>query len=216
MSTIHHEHYPTLTDRERHLLYTKIQYRHKLSCMLKRLLHKEMRLQGERMVAKRVRALLYERSLETRGEKFYSRPAPWRCVIKVNDIAYLLRICDRYAQEKLRELKQDLGKQYVTVNEFCKAYLFDEEYVQRLLNDGDARELNDPKWQKKIDAINRHWEEQLRMAKEEMQKEKERNAQNNKAANENKEAPTKKDGKKKKSIKRIYHRKSFDGLDEYY
>jgi hypothetical protein len=25
MSTIHHEHYPTLTDRERHLLYKKIQ-----------------------------------------------------------------------------------------------------------------------------------------------------------------------------------------------
>jgi hypothetical protein len=214
MSAIIHEHYPTLTDRERQLLYNKIQYRHKLSCMLKRLLHKEQRQHGKRMVAKRVRALLYKRSLDPRGEPMYSRPAPWRCVIKVNDIRYLLRICDRYAQEKLRELKQELGKKHVTVKEFCKAYMFDEEYVQRLLNDGDAREMNDPKWQRKIDAINRHWEEELRKVKEAMAKEKEGEAQNKKVADGKKEAPPKKDDKKIKSTK-PKHRKSFDGLDEY-
>jgi hypothetical protein len=212
MSAIVHERYPTLTDRERQLLYNKIQYRHKLSCMLKRLLHKEKRLHGKGMVAKRVRALLYKRSLDPRGEPMYSRPAPWRCVIKVNDIRYLLRISDRYAQEKLRELKLELGNRYVTVKEFCKAYLFDEEYVQRLLNDGDAREMNDPKWQKKIDAINRHWEEELRKVKEAMAKEKEGEAQNKKEANE--EAPPKKEDKKKKIIE-VKKRKSFDGLDEY-
>ena len=32
--------------------------------------------------------------------------------------------------------------------------MFDEEYVQRLLNDGDAREQNAPKWQKKISQQN--------------------------------------------------------------
>jgi hypothetical protein len=214
MSAIHHEHYPTLTDRERHLLYNKIQDRHKLSCMLQRILHKEQRQHGKRMVAKRVRALLYKRSLDPRGEPMYSRPAPWRCVIKVNDIRYLLRISDRYAQEKLKELKQELGKKHVTVQEFCKAYLFDEEYIQRLLNDGDAREMNDPKWQKKIDAINRHWEEELRKVKEAMAKEKEDEAQNKKEANEEKEAPPKKDDKNIKSTK-PKHRKSFDGLDLY-
>ena len=192
MSANLHERYPTLTNRERHVLYNKIQYRHKLSCMLNRILHKEKRLHGERMVAKRVRALLYKRSLDPRGERMYSRPAPWRCVIKADDIAYLLRICDRYAQEKLRELKQELGKKYVTVNEFCKAYLFDEEYVQRLLNDGDAREMNDPKWQKKIDAINRYWEEELRKVKEAKKKEEEGEAPKKKVANEKKEAPPKK------------------------
>src|SRR5687768_6024098 len=118
MSAIIHERYPTLTDRERQLLYNNIQYRHKLSCMLQRILHKGKRLHGKRMVAKRVRALLYKRSLDPRGEPMYSRRAPWRCVIKVNDVAYLLRICDRYAQEKLKELKQGLGKRYVTVKEF--------------------------------------------------------------------------------------------------
>jgi hypothetical protein len=76
MSANLHEHYPTLPDEERHLLYSKILYRHKLSCMLKRLLHKEKRLHGKKMVAKRIRALLYKRSLDPRGEPMYSRPAP--------------------------------------------------------------------------------------------------------------------------------------------
>ncbi|THU40366.1 hypothetical protein FAM09_10895 [Niastella caeni] len=213
MSTNHHEVYPTLTDRERKLLYNKIQYRHKLSCMLRRFLHKETRSHGKRMVAKRVRALLYKRSLDPRGEPMCKRPAPWRCVIKVNDIAYLMRICERYAQEKLKDLKRKLGKRYVTVKEFCDAYMFDEEYVQRLLNDGDAREMNDPKWQKKIDAINRYWEEEMRKVKEAMKKEQEEEAQKKNGADEKKEAPQKKDDKKKKSIK-PNKRKSFDGLDE--
>jgi hypothetical protein len=208
------ERYPTLTDGERHLLYNNIQYRHKLSCMLKRLLHKEKRLHGKKMVAKRIRALLYKRSLDPRGEPMYSRPAPWRCVIKVNDIRYLLRISDRYAQEKLRELKLKLGKTHVTVKEFCKAYLFDEEYIQRLLNDGDAREMNTPKWQMKIDAINRHYEEEMRKVKEAMEKEQEEEAQMKNAVDEKKEAPPKKEDKKIKS-KKPKNRKSFDGLDEY-
>lgn len=214
MSAILHKRLPTLTDRERQLLYNQIQYRHKLSCMLKRLLHKQTRLHGKRMVAKRIRALLYKRSLDPRGEPMYSRPAPWRCVIKVNDIRYLLRISDRYAQEKLRELKLELGKTHVTVKEFCKAYLFDEEYIQRLLNDGDAREMNTPKWQKKIDAINRHYEEEMRKVKEAMEKEKEEEAQTKNTADEKKEAPPKKEDKKIKS-KKLKNRKSFDGLDEY-
>jgi hypothetical protein len=181
--------------------------------MRRRILHKEKRLHGKRMVAKRVRALLYKRSLDPRGEPMYSRPAPWRCVIKVNDIAYLLRICDRYAQEKLRELKVDLGKKYVTVKEFCEAYLFDEEYVQRLLNDGDAREYNDPKWQRKIDAINQHWEEELRKIKEAQKKEKEGEAPKKNVFNEKKEALPKNDDNKIKKIKLNRPNKSFDGLD---
>jgi len=214
MSKYHHERYPTLTDGERHLLYNNIQYRHKLSCMLKRLLHKEKQLHGRKMVAKRVRALLYRRSLDPRGDPMYSRPAPWRCVIKADDIATLLRICDRYAQQKLRALKLELKKDHVTVKEFCEAYLFDEEYVQRLLNDGDAREYNSPKWQKEIDAINRHWEEELRKVKEAMKKEKDEEAQKKKVSTEKKEAPPIKDEKKTKSKKPKF-RKSFDGLDEY-
>lgn len=214
MSANLHERYPTLTDGERHLLYNKIQYRHKLSCMLQRILHKETRLHGKKMVAKRIRALLYKRSLDPRGEPMCSRPAPWRCIIKVNDIAYLLRICERYAQEKLRALKEELKKKYVTVKEFCEAYMLDEEYVQRLLNDGDAREMNDPKWQRKIDAINRYWEEELRKVKEDMKKEKAGEAQQKKAAPEKKETPPKNDDKKIKGRKRKYRNKSFDGDDE--
>jgi hypothetical protein len=209
------ERYPTLTDGERHLLYNNIQYRHKLSCMLKRLLHKEKRLHGKKMVAKRIRALLYKRSLDPRGEPMCSRPAPWRCIIKANDIAYLMRICDRYAQEKLKDLKDELKKKYVTVKEFCDAYLFDEEYVQRLLNDGDAREYNSPKWQKEIDAINRHWEAELRKVKEAIKKEKEEEAPKKKAVDEKKETLPKKEDKKIKN-KKPKTRKSFDGLDEEY
>jgi hypothetical protein len=214
MPDIKHKHYPTLTDQERHLLVNKILHRHKLTCFIKRLQHKETRLHGKRMVAKRIRALLYKRSLDPRGEPMASRLGPWRCVIKANDIAYLLRICDRYAQEKLRELKLDLGKDYVTVKEFCTAYLFDEEYVQRLLNDGDAREMNDPKWQRKIDAINREYEEKLRKIKEDMKKEKDGEAQEKKVFDVKKETPPKNEDKKPK-FQKPKRRKSFDGLDEY-
>src|SRR5581483_7876787 len=140
--------------RERHVLYANIQHRHKMACMLGRIRHQEKRCHGKAMVAKRIRALLYQRSLDPRGEPHYKRFGPWRCVIKANDIAYLLRINERYAQKKLRQLKLELGKDHVTVKEFCKAYKFEEDYVQRLLNDGEAREQNSPKWQKKIDAIN--------------------------------------------------------------
>lgn len=214
MSEIIHEHYPTLTDEERQLLYNKIQHCHKLSCIRRRLLHKEYRLHGTKMVSKRIRALLYKRSLDKRGEPMYSRPAPWRCVIKVNDIRYLLGFSERYAQEKLRELKNKLGKKYVTVKEFCIAYFLEEEYVQRLLNDGDAREQNDPKWQNKIDAIHRHYEEEIRKIKEGIKKEKEEQAQQTKPIAEKKEAPPKKKDKKKKGRKPKNRNKSFDGLDE--
>lgn len=213
MSKIIHEHYPTLTDWERLLLYNKIQHRHKLSCMHRRLLYKEKRLHGKKMVTKRIQALLYKRSLDPRGEPMYSRPAPWRCVIKANDIAYILRICDRYAQQKLKYMKKKLKKKYVTVKEFCEAYLFEEEYIQRLLNDGDAREHNDPKWQKKLDAIHRHYEEEIRKVKEAMKKEKEGEAPKKKEVGEKKETSSKREGKKKKN-KKSPPRKSFDGLDE--
>ena len=213
MSAIVHKRYPTLTNEERRSLYNQIQNRQKLSFMLNRLVHKEQQQLGRRMVAKRIRALLYERSLDPLGERFYKRPAPWKCVIKAPDIAYLLRINIRYAQEKLKELKDELGKKYVTVNEFCVAYNFDEEYVQRLLNDGEAREYNSPKWQRQIDAINRRHEEEIRKVKEAMAKEKEAEAKKNIVAPDKKEAPPKEDDKKKKSPGPKKRPKSFDEKD---
>jgi hypothetical protein len=199
MSKIRHKYYPTLTDGERKLLYCKIQQRHKSHCVLRRLLHKETMLHGRIIIRKNI--LRYRRSLDPRGEPFASRRAPWKCVIKTNDIAYLLGICNKYAQEKHKLLKDELGKQYVTVKEFCVSVKMDEEYVQRLLNDGEARELNSSKWQKEIDEINRRHEEEIRRIKEAARKEKEEEAKKNKDFNEKKEMPAAKDDKKKKNAK---------------
>lgn len=163
-------HYPTLTPAQRQQLYKQIQNSRKSAFMLRRLLHKETRLMGKRMVANRIRALLYKRSLDPRGEPMYKRMAPWRCVIRPNDIAYLLRLSKRYSQDKFKALKKEYGKDWITVKEFCIAYKMDEEYVQRLLNDGDAREYNSPKWQRKIDALNKRYEADLKKIKEDMAK----------------------------------------------
>lgn len=207
MFKIRHEYYPTLTDRERKLLYCKLQQRHKSHCVLRRLLHKETRLHGRMIIRKNI--LRYRRSRDPRGEPFASRQAPWKCVIKTNDIAYLLGICERYAQEKHKMLKDELGKQYVTVKEFCESVKMDEEYVQRLLNDGEARELNSSKWQKRIDEINRRHEEEIRQIKEaarkekeeEEKKKKEEDSKKNKSSNVKIEKPAAKDDKNKKVTK---------------
>jgi hypothetical protein len=212
MSKIRHEYYPTLTDGERKLLYCKIQQRHKSHCVLRRLLHKETMLHGRIIIRKNI--LRYRRSLDPRGEPFASRRAPWKCVIKTNDIAYLLGICYKYAQQKHKLLKDELGKKYVTVKEFCVSVKMDEEYVQLLLNDGDAREYNGSKWQKKIDEINRRHEEEIRRIKEVAKKEKEEDAKRKQVFNEKKETPAANDDKNKKVTKPKKRHKSFDGLDE--
>lgn len=190
------KYYPVLTDRERKLLYCKLQQHHKSHCVLRRLLHKETRLHGRLIIRKNI--LRYRKTLDPRGEPFYSRPAPWKCVIKTNDIMYLLGICERYAQEKHKMLKDELGKQYVTVREFCKSVKMDEEYVQALLNDGEAREINSGKFRKMIDEINRRHEEEIRKIKEAARKEKEEEEKQKKATSIKAEKSAQKDDKNTK------------------
>lgn len=194
MSKIIHEYYPTLTDRERKLLYCKIRQRQKSGFMIRRLLHKETRLLGRVRVRERIR--LYRiKSYDPRGEKMCSRLAPWKCVIKTNDIAYLLGICYKYAQQKHKLLKDELGKKYVTVKEFCESVHMDEEYVQCLLNDGEARMLNSSKFQKEIDKINKRHKEEIKNIKENAKIQIEEEAKKSRAFNEKKEAPAIKDDK---------------------
>lgn len=204
MSKEREVYYPTLTDRERQVLYCKIQQHHKSHCVLRRLLHKEMRLHGRIIIRKNI--LRYKRSLDPRGEPFYKRPSPWKCVIKTNDIIYLLGICERHAQKKHKMLKDELGKQYVTVREFCKSVKMDEEYVQALLNDGEAREINSGKFRKMIDEINRRHAEEIRQVKEAARKEKEEEERKKKDEEAKKTKasigkPVAKDGKNKKVTK---------------
>lgn len=206
------EWYPILTDRERKLLYCKIRQRQKSSFMIRRLLHKETRLLGRVWVRERIR--LYRiKSYDPRGEKMYSRPAPWKCVIKTNDIAYLLGICYKYAQQKHKILKDELGKKYVTVKEFCESVHMDEEYVQCLLNDGEARFLNSSKWQKEIDKINKRHKEEIKNIKENAKKQIEEEAKKSQYYDEKKETPAIKDDKNIKITKPKKRHKSFDGLD---
>jgi hypothetical protein len=98
-------------------------------------------------------------------------------------------------------LKEELGKQYVTVKEFCKSVDLDEEYAQALLNDGEARELNSGKFQKMIDEINMRHAEEIRQVKEAARKEKEEEEKKNIASSKKIEMPAAKDGKNKKVTK---------------
>jgi len=212
MSKIINEYYPTLTDRERKLLYCKIRQRQKSGFMIHRLLHKETRLLGRVKVRERIR--LYRiKSYDPRGEKMYSRLAPWKCVIKTNDIAYLLGICYKYAQQKHKLLKDELGKKYVTVKEFCESVHMDEEYVQCLLNDGEARMLNSSKWQKEIDKINKRHKEEIKNIKENAKKQIEEEAKKSQYFDGKKETPAIKDDKNIKITKSKIRHKSFDDLD---
>lgn len=212
MSKTRHEYYPVLSDRERNLLCCKIRQRYKSNRMRCRLWGKESKAYERLLIRKRIQR--YRRSLDPRGEPFYSRQAPWKCVIKTNDISYLLGICERYAQEKHKMLKDALKKPYVTVKEFCESVDMDEEYVQRLLNDGEARELNSGKYRKMIDEINRRHEEEIRKIKEAAKKEKEEEAKMKKASGVKVDKPVIKDDKKKKTTKPQTRRKSLDGIDD--
>lgn len=213
MSKIIHEYYPTLTDRERKLLYCKIRQRQKSSFMIRRLLHKETRLLGRVRVRERIR--LYRiKSYDPRGEKMYSRLAPWKCVIKTNDIAYLLGICYKYAQQKHKLLKDELGKKYVTVKEFCESVHMDEEYVQCLLNDGEARMLNSTKWQREIDKINKRHKEEIKNIKDTAKKQIEEETKTNKASDEKKEIRQSRTTEINKVTKPQKRHQTYDGPDK--
>ena len=45
--------------------------------------------------------------------------------------------------------KDELGKSYVTVKEFCESVRMDEVYVQCLLNDAETHELNSGNFEKR-------------------------------------------------------------------
>ena len=72
------------------------------------------------------------------GEPQYKRDDGYQFVIHTNQVADLLQINIRTAQELLQVTRRLLGKSensYVSVKEFCKMNEFDEEDVRRALRD---------------------------------------------------------------------------------
>ncbi|WP_205508753.1 hypothetical protein [Longitalea arenae] len=72
------------------------------------------------------------------GEPMYSRNDGYQFVIHANQVAQLLDIPIRTAQELLKVTRQLLGKaenRYVSVKEFCKINELDEEDARRALRD---------------------------------------------------------------------------------
>ena len=157
--------YHELPLQQRHQLLQKAFQHRKRTCMLRRLRHRKADLKGPQLINYRVKQLLYRRSLDTRGEPMYKRPAPWRMMINTSDVARFLGIHKRTAQQKLKQLKEKFGRGrngYITVKEFCEAYYLHEPTVQQILNDEDARRYNSTAFQKKIDEINRKHDEAIR------------------------------------------------------